>query len=151
MAEYKRVTADNYKSSNYKNYYRKEYGKYVAVGQFYDPRDEGGGGGGGLVYEKAPDKPKAAPAPKPISSGYSAPRPAAPAAAPPAAATTPAPTQADKRAEVTKPASGLESTVSTAGGAAPPVSNVSYLSGNTQESTASRFLKKKDGKRSLFG
>ena len=144
----RKITADHYNKNNWKNYYRLEYGKKVPVGQYYDPRDEGDGGGGGVVYEKAPD-PKPKPKPQSVSSGYSpAPRPQAPAAPPPAAATTPAPTDPDKRAEITKPASGLESTVDTT----VPVAPVSYLTGNTKEKTASRFLKKKKGDlKSLFG
>ena len=90
-----------------------------------------------------------APAPTPVSDGYS-PAPAAP----PAPATTPEPvvepTQDEKRAEVTKPAAGLESTV-----VAPPTiaPTVSYLTGNRAADTTSRFLKKKkdDTKQSLFG
>jgi hypothetical protein len=87
---------------------------------------------------------------------------AAPRSAPSRSSSTPAkvaaveevvdePTQEDKRAEITKPPAGLESTISP--GAEPaPVRNVSYLSGNTQAKTKSRFLSKKnDRKKSLFG
>ena len=145
MAEYKRV----YDKSNidWSRAYRKEYGKYVPISKFdWQQSGEGGASEGVFLKAKAP-KPKAKP--QPVSSGYSpAPRPQAPAAPPPAAATTPAPTDPDKRAEITKPASGLESTVDTT----VPVAPVSYLTGNTQEKTASRFLKKKKGDlKSLFG
>lgn len=94
--------------------------------------------------------PDPAPAPQPVSNGYSS--QSAPAPKP---ATTPAPvveaTQEEKRAEVTKPASGLEATVVDPVAAASPT--VSYLTGNTTAKTSSRFLKKKkdDTKQSLFG
>jgi len=145
MAEYTQV----YDKANidWNNAYRKEYGKYIKTDKFTWQQSGKGGGSERVFIKKAAPKPKAKP--QPVSSGYSpAPRPQAAAPPPPAAATTPAPTIEEKRAEVTKPAAGLESTVDTT----VPVAPVSYLTGNTQEKTASRFLKKKKGDlKSLFG
>jgi hypothetical protein len=86
-----------------------------------------------------------APTPQPVSSGYT--KPSAPEAAPEPEVTTPEATQEEKRAEITKPAAGLETTI-----VAPPSPTVSYLTGNTAGQTASRFLKKKkvEAKQSLF-
>ena len=118
-------------------------------------------GGDGFIYNVIdgsrvrgnPPAEKKAPAPKSVSSGYSKPKskPKSKPEAPEPAA--PEPTQEQKRAEITKTAAGLESTISPGAATPDPVRNVSYLTGNTQSQTVSRFLKKKEAtnRRSLFG
>ena len=118
-------------------------------------------GGDGFIYNvvdgsrtfgNPPEEKKAAPVAKPVSSGYTKPRPA-PSPAPVEPVAEVEPTREEQRAEITKPAEGLESTISPSSESPRPVTNVSYLTGNTQSQTVSRFLKKKEAtnRRSLFG
>jgi len=100
---------------------------------------------GGRVRGDPPKEVAPPPPPEPISNGYTPPS-APPPAPEPEVEDIPEPTQPEKRAEITKPAAGLETTI-----IAPPAPTVSYLTGNTGEQTTSRFLKKKkDDKMSLF-
>lgn len=145
MASYTQVL-DPSTNADWNNAYIKAYGKYIKISK-EGWEQTGDGGGGERVYTMGKEPEKKPPAPAPISSGYSPPPPPPPAE-PEEPEATPEPTVEEKRAEITKPATGLESTI-----VAPvqPTTNVSYLTGNTQSQTTSRFLKKKtDAKKSLF-
>jgi len=148
---YTRDTSGNTPTARATGYVKNSQNQYVKLNG-RDPEQVSGGNNTIYQMEKAAPPPSA-PAPRPVSSGYSAPapRPQIPVAAP---AYTPvaAPVTQGERDFVTPPAQGLESTIKTmipqGTKAAKPVG---YIASN--QSTTSRFLKKKkeDGAKSLFG